>query len=275
MVTSVPWQLASSAGARGAAEGTAPGACAAGDGRGAAVGGAVLSSGRRGATRRSDVVELDVGPVAHGGHCVARHEGRVVFVRHALPGERVRAVGHRGHAKSSFLRADAVEVLRPSPDRVEPPCPYAGPGRCGGCDLQHASLAAQRGLKADVVARAAAPARRASSVDVDGRAGAGRRRRARLAHPGALRGRRRRAGRPAPAPLARGRAGRPLPDRPPDWSSRRGGAPSGAGRRSRSVEVVGVGGDRRGRGADRARAVGRRAGRRQPSPSGSASAPSG
>ncbi len=38
-----------------------------------------------------DLVELEVGPVAHGGHCVARLEGRVVFVRHALPGERVRA----------------------------------------------------------------------------------------------------------------------------------------------------------------------------------------
>ena len=34
-------------------------------------------------------IELEVGPVAHGGHCVARYEGRVVFVRHALPGERV------------------------------------------------------------------------------------------------------------------------------------------------------------------------------------------
>ncbi|HVE27020.1 MAG TPA: class I SAM-dependent RNA methyltransferase, partial [Sporichthya sp.] len=51
-----------------------------------------------------------------------------------------------------FLRADAVEVLTASPDRVEPPCPYAGPGRCGGCDWQHATLAAQRKLKATVLA---------------------------------------------------------------------------------------------------------------------------
>ena len=42
-------------------------------------------------------------------------------------------------------------MLRASDDRVEPPCPWARPGRCGGCDLQHASLAAQRRLKADVV----------------------------------------------------------------------------------------------------------------------------
>jgi tRNA/tmRNA/rRNA uracil-C5-methylase (TrmA/RlmC/RlmD family) len=83
---------------------------------------------------------------------VARHEGRVVFVRHALPGERVVAQVTEGGEASRFLRADAVEVLEASPDRVAPPCPYAGPGRCGGCDWQHAGLAAQRRLKAEVVA---------------------------------------------------------------------------------------------------------------------------
>ncbi|MFI6786959.1 class I SAM-dependent RNA methyltransferase [Nonomuraea sp. NPDC050383] len=95
-------------------------------------------------------LELTVGPVAHGGWCVARHEGRVVFVRHALPGERV--VAAVTEETSRFLRADAVEILEPSPDRVVPPCPYAGPGRCGGCDWQHATLEAQRALKAEVVA---------------------------------------------------------------------------------------------------------------------------
>ena len=74
-----------------------------------------------------------------------------MFVRHALPGERVRVVVTEGDDDSRFLRADAVEVLTASPSRVEPPCPYAGPGRCGGCDFQHASLAYQRKLKADVV----------------------------------------------------------------------------------------------------------------------------
>ncbi|RKF23796.1 class I SAM-dependent RNA methyltransferase [Micromonospora globbae] len=94
-------------------------------------------------------VELTVGPVAPGGHCVARVDGQVVFVRHALPGERVVAEVtevHRG-----FVRADAVTVIEASPDRVEPPCPYARPGRCGGCDLQHVAPAAQREWKAAVV----------------------------------------------------------------------------------------------------------------------------
>ena len=89
--------------------------------------------------------------MAHGGHCVARYDGRVVFVRHALPGERVRVVVTDGSDGSSFWRADAVDVLDASPDRVAPPCPWAGPGRCGGCDWQHASVAAQRALKTAVV----------------------------------------------------------------------------------------------------------------------------
>ncbi|MEV4810318.1 class I SAM-dependent RNA methyltransferase [Micromonospora avicenniae] len=94
-------------------------------------------------------VELTVGAIAPGGHCVARVDGQVVFVRHALPGERVVAEVtevHRG-----FVRADAVTVLDASPDRVEPPCPYARPGRCGGCDLQHVAPAAQLEWKAAVV----------------------------------------------------------------------------------------------------------------------------
>jgi tRNA/tmRNA/rRNA uracil-C5-methylase (TrmA/RlmC/RlmD family) len=93
---------------------------------------------------------VTVGPVAHGGHCVARHEGRVVFVRHALPGERV-VVRVTEDRQPGFCRADAVEVLEASPDRIERPCPYSGPGRCGGCDWQHVAPAAQRELKAAVV----------------------------------------------------------------------------------------------------------------------------
>jgi tRNA/tmRNA/rRNA uracil-C5-methylase (TrmA/RlmC/RlmD family) len=97
-----------------------------------------------------DLAQLRVGAPAHGGHCVARGpDGRVVFVRHALPGELVRA--RITEQAGSFWRADAVEVLEPSPDRVVPPCPHAGPGRCGGCDWQHASGPAQRQIKAAVV----------------------------------------------------------------------------------------------------------------------------
>jgi tRNA/tmRNA/rRNA uracil-C5-methylase (TrmA/RlmC/RlmD family) len=99
-----------------------------------------------------DLVEVTVGAPAHGGHCVARiggPHGRVVFVRHALPGERVTievTEVHRG-----YLRADAVEIHEASPDRVTAPCPYAHPGGCGGCDLQHVADRAQLDWKAAVV----------------------------------------------------------------------------------------------------------------------------
>jgi tRNA/tmRNA/rRNA uracil-C5-methylase (TrmA/RlmC/RlmD family) len=93
---------------------------------------------------------VTVGAVAHGGHCVARHEGRVVFVRHTLPGERV-VVRVTEDRHPGFCRADAVDVLEPAPARVARPCPYSGPGRCGGCDWQHVDPAEQRRLKAAVV----------------------------------------------------------------------------------------------------------------------------
>lgn len=95
--------------------------------------------------------EVEIDAVAHGGHCVARHEGRVLFVRHTLPGERIIAEVTEGGAESRFLRADAVEVLQAAPGRVPAPCPYSGPGRCGGCDFQHVAPGAQRRLKASVL----------------------------------------------------------------------------------------------------------------------------
>lgn len=97
--------------------------------------------------------EVEVGPVAHGGHCIARTaEGRVLFVRHTLPGEKVVAKVTEGDVDSRFLRADAITVLDASKDRAPAPCPFAGPGKCGGCDWQHAKPGAQRRLKGEVVA---------------------------------------------------------------------------------------------------------------------------
>ena len=58
------------------------------------------------------LVELEIGRIAHGGHCVARYEGRVVFVRHTLPGETVRARLTDSGETSKFWRADAVEIFR-------------------------------------------------------------------------------------------------------------------------------------------------------------------
>ncbi|MFI6771717.1 class I SAM-dependent RNA methyltransferase [Nocardia sp. NPDC050412] len=100
---------------------------------------------------RSNTFEVRLGPPGHGGFCVARHEGRVVFVRHGLPDElvRVRVTEDRG---GSFCRADAIEILQASPDRVPATCPVSGPGGAGCCDFSFATPAAQRALKAAVVA---------------------------------------------------------------------------------------------------------------------------
>jgi tRNA/tmRNA/rRNA uracil-C5-methylase (TrmA/RlmC/RlmD family) len=96
------------------------------------------------------VIQVTAGDVAHGGWCVARpDDGPVVFVRHALPGETVLA--RLTEVTSRLARAEAVEILTPSPDRVKAPCPYAHPGGCGGCDWQYAALPAQRSLKAAVI----------------------------------------------------------------------------------------------------------------------------
>ncbi|MGD1253998.1 class I SAM-dependent RNA methyltransferase [Mycobacterium seoulense] len=97
-----------------------------------------------------DELTLVTGAPANGGSCVAHHEGRVVFVRYALPGERVRVrvTADRG----SYWHAEAVEVLEPSADRIESLCPIAGVDGAGCCDLAFATPEAARALKAQVVA---------------------------------------------------------------------------------------------------------------------------
>lgn len=94
-----------------------------------------------------EILELALTDLAHGGDAVGRHDGRAVFVPLGIPGERVRvAVVER---RRRYARARLLEVLHPSPDRVEPPCPYYG--RCGGCQLQHVAYPRQLALKAHVV----------------------------------------------------------------------------------------------------------------------------
>ena len=93
------------------------------------------------------VIELVIGPVAHGGHFVARHNGQVIFVRHGITNElakiKITAVS------SKIAHADVIEVLTAAPSRVSPPCQYAG--KCGGCDFQHIDLLTQRKLKAEII----------------------------------------------------------------------------------------------------------------------------
>lgn len=103
---------------------------------------------------------VDIGPIAHGGHFVARHEGRVIFVRHGIPGEKVRIRLTDSGDSSRFWRADVVAVLEASPDRVPHFWKQAdslgswsrGTPPVGGAELGHISLQRQRALKAEVLA---------------------------------------------------------------------------------------------------------------------------
>lgn len=93
---------------------------------------------------------LTAGALANGGSCVARHDGRVVFVRGALPGEQIRARIISQHG--SYWHAETIEVIEPSVDRIPSLCPIAGIDGAGCCDLAFVDPIAARALKGEVVA---------------------------------------------------------------------------------------------------------------------------
>lgn len=91
-------------------------------------------------------VEIKLEGITHGGEAVGRlPDGRACFVPYALPGERVEIEVVEQRAR--WARGRLLDILDASPDRVDPPCPYFGPDRCGGCQLQHLAPAAQPALK--------------------------------------------------------------------------------------------------------------------------------
>ena len=96
-----------------------------------------------------DIVTLDIGEIAHGGHFVARHNNQVIFVRHVISGEIAKVKITTTNSKLAF--GDAIEILKSSKDRVKPPCKYSKPGSCGGCDFQHISVKAQQKLKKKII----------------------------------------------------------------------------------------------------------------------------
>jgi len=108
-----------------------------------------MASKKSSALKTGDLVQVTIEKVAHGGHFIARHDGAVIFVRHAIPGEKctiqITSTG------SSFNRADVVSVEAPSEFRVQAPCSFAHRNGCGGCDFQHISVEHQRTLKSDVI----------------------------------------------------------------------------------------------------------------------------
>jgi len=91
--------------------------------------------------RKGDTVELSIDKVAYGGQGIARLNGLVIFVRGAIPGDRImaRAVKKR----KDYAEARMTSLLEPSSDRIQAPCPYSG--YCGGCQWQ--SLMYERQLE--------------------------------------------------------------------------------------------------------------------------------
>lgn len=104
-----------------------------------------MSRGRK--LRASAPVEVALTGMAHRGPAVGRVDGQVVFAFYGIPGERTLVQLERRRKK--YLHGRVVEVLEPSPDRVEPHCPYYG--ACGGCQWQHIAYPAQVRLKQHVV----------------------------------------------------------------------------------------------------------------------------
>jgi 23S rRNA (uracil1939-C5)-methyltransferase len=92
-------------------------------------------------------VEVLIERILPGGAGLAHADGRTLLVALAAPGDRVRVRIERTQGRVAF--ASIVEIVSPSPHRIEPPCPYFG--RCGGCDFQHLSYEAQLAAKVEII----------------------------------------------------------------------------------------------------------------------------
>ena len=83
--------------------------------------------------RKGDRVEISIDKVAYGGQGIARLNGLVIFVRGAIPGDRIMARVVK--KRKDYAEAIMTKLLEPSSDRIQAPCPYSG--YCGGCQWQH------------------------------------------------------------------------------------------------------------------------------------------
>src|SRR5439155_23276336 len=96
----------------------------------------------------TETLELRIESIAAGGDGVGRHNGVVVFVPRAAPGDLVRVEAER---HDRLMRGRIVEVLEPSPQRVDPPCGHYVHDRCGGCQMQHLRYEGQLEAKAAII----------------------------------------------------------------------------------------------------------------------------
>ena len=97
----------------------------------------------------TQIFELELTAMAHGGSALGRLEGRVIFVPYTIPGETARV--ELVETRERWGRGRLLEILEPSPHRIEPPCPHFGADKCGGCQFQHIAYEAQAEYKREVV----------------------------------------------------------------------------------------------------------------------------
>ena len=92
-------------------------------------------------------IEFEITGMAHGGSAIGRHNGKAIFVPYAIVGETIAA--RIVEDKGNFARGELVEIITPSENRVDPPCPHFG--KCGGCNWQHIRYEAQLEFKRQIV----------------------------------------------------------------------------------------------------------------------------
>jgi len=99
------------------------------------------------AIRKGEIIELAIENMAYGGRGIGRLDGFVVFVKGGVPGDRIKARIYK--KKKDYAEAGMVELISPSPDREDAPCPYFG--YCGGCQWQNVAYEKQLEFKREHV----------------------------------------------------------------------------------------------------------------------------
>lgn len=97
--------------------------------------------------KKDDLIELTIEDLGVDGEGIGKVDGMAIFVKDAVPGDRVQAKVMK--MKKSYGYARLMQVLDPSPERTEPRCAFAR--QCGGCQLQAMTYEAQLDFKAKKV----------------------------------------------------------------------------------------------------------------------------
>ena len=113
-------------------------------------------------TQSDKTVLVQIDKLVHGGKGLAHEGAMAIFVEGVLPGESVRI--QLARVKKGYAEGRLRDVVTPSPDRTTAPCPVYG--QCGGCQLQHASAAAQLAMKRNILAETLARLGGLTEVDV-------------------------------------------------------------------------------------------------------------